>query len=291
MLSLEFALGLEAVDGFVTKCIQLFETTVVRHGLMIVGPTVSGKTKCYETLGRALTKLEGTMAVSGELYQAVDTYVLNPKSITMGQLYGEFDLMTHEWTDGILSTLIRQGCAATDGHKKWFMFDGPVDAVWIENMNTVLDDNKKLCLSSGEIIKLTEDMTMMFEVADLAVASPATVSRCGMVYIEPGYIGLDPFVRCWLQKLPPALQAPNNMEIMKNLFENFMKPGINWMRKNVREYVSTVNGNLVFSLLRFMDTFLEVYIKKEVSLILFSRALIALNALLLSICHAYNIIH
>ena len=64
-------------------------------------------------------------------------------------------------TDGILCTLIRIGAAATDEDKRWYMFDGPVDAVWIESMNTVLDDNKKLCLSSGEIIKLTEVRSIM----------------------------------------------------------------------------------------------------------------------------------
>uniref|UniRef100_A0A803TP24 Dynein axonemal heavy chain 1 n=1 Tax=Anolis carolinensis TaxID=28377 RepID=A0A803TP24_ANOCA len=202
--------NLKDVDGFVTKCIQLYETTVVRHGLMLVGPTGSGK-----------TKVNIVKDIFGGNYEAVNYYILNPKSITMGQLYGEFDLLTHEWTDGILPALIRVGAVATDNNKKWYMFDGPVDAVWIENMNTVLDDNKKLCLSSGEIIKLTEAMTMMFEVQDLAVASPATVSRCGMVYLEPSILGLKPFTECWLKKVPDIMKPFS--EKLDSLFSGFLE--------------------------------------------------------------------
>lgn len=255
--------GIKDVESFLVKCVQLYETTVVRHGLMLVGPTCSGKTRCYETLKLAMTILQGQMSPSGSNFESVHTYCLNPKSITMGQLYGEFDAMTHEWTDGILSCLMVQGVQADNDDKRWYVFDGPVDAVWIENMNTVLDDNKKLCLTSGEIIKMTEAMTMMFEVADLSVASPATVSRCGMVYLEPSILGLSPFTECWLRRLPEVALSFHDQ--LAKLFETFLEPALAFIRRNVKEIIVTMDSNLTFSLLKLLDCFLAPYKPREVN--------------------------
>ena len=164
----------------------------------------------------------------------------------------------------MLAKLVLEASKDESPEKHWILFDGPVDALWIENMNTVLDDNKKLCLNSGQIIQLTERMTMMFEVEDLSVASPATVSRCGMVYMEPESLTLAPFVASWMNTLPAKVKAnPYIVSTLQKMFDDMMEEGAYFVRKNCPEIVGTVSNNLCMSCLRLLDCYMFDYIETE----------------------------
>ena len=250
------AAGLQPVKFLISKIIQLYEMIVVRHGLMLVGPTGGAKSTNLHVLEATLGSLKD-QGIEGFAYEHVKIFQLNPKSITMGQMYGEVDSNTMEWKDGIMSTMYR-GATVDTPDRKWMLFDGPVDAIWIENMNTVLDDNKKLCLNSGEIIKMSNEMTMMFEVEDLTVASPATVSRVGIIFMEPKGLGLDVLIQSWLERLPPCTP-----QIVKNkvsyLFDVYLQPSIFFLRMYLKELAPTVDNNLAESLMRIIDCYVAPY--------------------------------
>eukprot|EP01052_Picozoa_sp_SAG31_P002976 SAG31_NODE_109_length_24587_cov_111.480848_7_plen_3254_part_00 len=239
--------GLQVKPECTLKAIQLYETLNVRFGVMLVGPTGGGKSSCMRTLQRAMTRLRENDSDNPEM-QAVHTYVLNPKSISMGELYGEVNEMSGEWKDGLGSGLMRSATASQTIDRKWVVFDGPVDAIWIENMNTVLDDNRTLCLPNGERIKLNgETMRTLFEVQDLNVASPATVSRCGMVWIEPADLGWRPYVQTWMASLHDEFTEDQKSFLWK-LCDEHVDQGLQFYRRNCKELIPTVDISLVTSM-------------------------------------------
>jgi len=235
--------NLQVTPMLLTKIFQLYETLNTRHGMMLVGPTCAGKSTAWKILSRSLTALN-EQKVPG--FESVQIDCLNPKSISTDELYGCYSAATKEWTDGILSNIMRKACSDEGKHWKWIMLDGPVDTLWIESMNTVLDDNKILTLINSDRIALNPTVRMMFEVLDLDVASPATVSRCGMLYMDSKVVGWRNYVASWISAkavavgsvvsssietksgeiesgaVAPMQWTPDKIEVLRSLFEKYI---------------------------------------------------------------------
>ncbi|OMJ92498.1 hypothetical protein SteCoe_4738 [Stentor coeruleus] len=193
----------------IDKVMQLHETMQTRHTTMVVGPTGGGKSTIIYGLKF------GYQGVNPELKVNID--VINSKSITVRELYGELEPTTRDWTDGLLSKLFREmNMPLPEGkqEKRWILYDSDVDAKWVENMNSVMDDSKLLTLNNGERIRLEKYCSMLFEVFDLQYASPATISRCGMVFVDDKDLSYQPYYEKW---------AKSKQEIGEGLTDNLMQ--------------------------------------------------------------------
>jgi dynein heavy chain len=241
---------LQKLDPFLTKILQLYDTIQVRHGLMIVGPTGGGKTSNYKVLQKSISRLKSENPAK---YKKVHVDIIFPKSIEKAQLYGVTKDMN--WDSGVIEMVMEAAIANKENDEfNWIMFDGPVEAAWIEYMNTVLDDNKKLCLANSKILPLTPLMTMMFEVEDLIVASPATVSRCGMVYMEPTSMGLKHFIESYIKVLPEVVHSHKGfITSFRRLVDSYLYPALKMVRAFCKECVTTADNNLINSFIKLFD--------------------------------------
>ncbi|KAI9031438.1 dynein heavy chain [Hyaloraphidium curvatum] len=187
------------VDGnlWLEKVVQLYQIQLIHHGVMMVGPSGSGKTSAWQVLLAALQKVEGVEGVA---------HVINPKAMSKEELYGFMDPTTREWTDGLFTHVLRKivdNVRGESSKRHWIIFDGDVDPEWVENLNSVLDDNKLLTLPNGERLNLPPNVRIMFEVDNLKYATLATVSRCGMVWFSK-------------EVVTPAMMLANYLTTLRN---------------------------------------------------------------------------
>lgn len=182
-------------ERWITKILQLYQIQKIQHGLMMVGPSGSGKTNAWRVLLAALQRLDEIEGVS---------YVIDPKAIHKEALYGTLDPTTREWNDGLFTHILRKIVDDVRGEsskRHWIIFDGDVDPEWVENLNSVLDDNKLLTLPNGERLNLPPNVRIMFEVEHLKYATLATVSRCGMIWFSDDVVEPDMVYKHYLDTL------------------------------------------------------------------------------------------
>ncbi|XP_051514176.1 dynein axonemal heavy chain 10 [Myxocyprinus asiaticus] len=236
----------------VDKVVQMYETMMTRHTTMIVGPTGGGKSVVINTLCQSQTRLG----------LQTKTYCLNPKAMSVIELYGILDPVTRDWTDGILSNIFRDINKPTDKkERRYILFDGDVDALWVENMNSVMDDNKLLTLANGERIRLQNHCALLFEVGDLQYASPATVSRCGMVFVDPKNLRYAPYWEKWVNSRPPTEKTD-----LSKVFEKYVPSAIDMIvdgivdgkqTEKLKTVIPQTDLNMVMQLTVMLDSLLE----------------------------------
>eukprot|EP00698_Gefionella_okellyi_P011837 TRINITY_DN3147_c0_g1_i1.p1 TRINITY_DN3147_c0_g1~~TRINITY_DN3147_c0_g1_i1.p1 ORF type:complete len:4003 (-),score=857.71 TRINITY_DN3147_c0_g1_i1:159-12167(-) len=232
-------------DQFRLKIAQLDELLVIRHCIFVIGTSGNGKSAVWSTLARTWTKLGRPTTIRD----------IDPKAISANELYGYIQMSTREWKDGLLSNQMRELGEIDNTDPKWIILDGDLDTNWIESMNSVMDDNKILTLASNERIPLLSHMRLIFEIRDLRFATPATVSRAGIIFVSDGRQWYS-YAMSWITTMVHL--KPETRALLKELFEKYCPLALEFILKQTKLIVNTMGFNMVQTLCNILTGILTV---------------------------------
>ncbi|KAG8514707.1 Dynein heavy chain 11, axonemal, partial [Galemys pyrenaicus] len=223
-------LHLQPEESFILKIIQLEELLAVRHSVFVVGNAGTGKSKILRTLNQTYVNMKQKPVWND----------LNPKAVTTDELFGLF------------SSILREQANLTHGGPKWIVLDGDIDPMWIESLNTVMDDNKVLTLASNERVALTPSMRLLFEIHHLSTATPATVSRAGILYVNPQDLGWNPYVASWIDRRRHQSEKAN----LTILFDKYVPACLDKLRTSFKTITSIPENSLVQTICALLECLL-----------------------------------
>ncbi|KAL0984038.1 hypothetical protein UPYG_G00136240 [Umbra pygmaea] len=235
-------LKLQAEDNFVLKVVQLEELLAVRHSVFVVGNAGTGKSQVLRSLQRTYQNMKRKPMWTD----------LNPKAVTNDELFGVINPATREWKDGLFSNIMRELANLSHTGPKWIVLDGDIDPMWIESLNTVMDDNKVLTLASNERIPLNPTMRLLFEISHLRTATPATVSRAGILYINPADLGWNPPVTSWIDSREFQSEKAN----LTILFDKYLPSCLDTLRSRFKKIIPVPEQSMVQMLCHLLDCLL-----------------------------------
>ncbi|XP_048056692.1 dynein axonemal heavy chain 11 isoform X1 [Megalobrama amblycephala] len=235
-------LHLQPEENFILKVTQLEELLAVRHSVFVVGGPGTGKSQILKTLHKTYSNMK---------LKPIWTDI-NPKAVTTDELFGFLHPATREWKDGLFSSTMRELSAISHDGPKWIVLDGDIDPMWIESLNTVMDDNKVLTLASNERISLTPSMRLLFEISHLKAATPATVSRAGILYVNPQDLGWSSYVTSWID----TRQAQSERANLTILFDKYVPYCLEQVRCNLKTITPIPEMSMVQTLCCLLDCLL-----------------------------------
>uniref|UniRef100_A0A8C3KG70 Dynein axonemal heavy chain 9 n=1 Tax=Calidris pygmaea TaxID=425635 RepID=A0A8C3KG70_9CHAR len=235
-------LQLQAEDNFVLKVVQLEELLTVRHSVFVVGNAGTGKSQVMRSLNKTYQIMKRRPVWTD----------LNPKAVTNDELFGIINPATREWKDGLFSSIMRELANITHDGPKWMVLDGDIDPMWIESLNTVMDDNKVLTLASNERIPLNPTMRLVFEISHLRTATPATVSRAGILYINPSDLGWNPPVSSWIDRREVQSERAN----LTILFDKYLPVCLDTLRTRFKKIIPVPEQSMVQMLCHLLECLL-----------------------------------
>jgi len=232
-----------------SKVMQLYNISQVRHGIMVVGPTGSGKSAMIQLLQECL---QNTKGIQYKLNR------INPKAISPEDFYGAKSDKTKdkEWVDGVFTKIWEKCNKKNLKQNTWIVLDGPLDCTWIENLNSVLDDNKMLTLANGQRIPMTDNVKLIFEIEQLNHAEPSTISRCGILFLSLEDLGWQTIIKNYLKTRTDQRTAcnPNEMDIVMEFVKTYFED-TGLMDNLEKDYAPIMQTNQIVRATSFITIF------------------------------------